>query len=531
MKTLIVAAVAFAVLVPTVLLAQDGSAPAISLHIAALQGNLDAIRRHIKAGTDLNAKDAYGSTPLTVAATFGKTEAAQILLEGGADPGVRDKNGSTPLHVAAFFGRPEIVQALLDHGANRHARNNSGATAYDIMASPFDYDRPLYDNISTALAPLGFKLDYEQLKQTRRRIADMLRTSVAADEKVSYAPQPGDDWAISTPEKEGLDPTLVTELYNDAAELEKIRAVLVIKGGRLIAEEYFNDGSIDQQARLASVTKSVTSALVGIALRDGCLDSLDQPILDFFPEVSDRISDPRKGRITIRHLLQMRAGYPWEETDSALWAGLLNGDYPPLLETFPLVNDPGAGFNYSNLSSNWLGIILARACRTDLLSFGREHLFSPLGIEPGEWGQDARGNHNGCANLHLRARDVATFGSLYLNGGVLDSQQIVPAAWVNESLGGYSPDAWVTVDRLTRIARYFHDLDYGYQWWTATVGSHRFNFAWGHGGQLIVLLDDLDMVVVALSAPFFLQHNATAWKYEQASLNLIGKFIASLPAK
>jgi len=158
---------------------------------------------------------------------------------------------------------------------------------------------------------------------------------------VDYTPLPGDDWKVSTPAEQGLDPMLVAELYYNAAELETIYSLLVIKNGYLIAEDYFNEGSVEQKDRLQSVTKSYTSALVGIALGQGYLSSVDQRMLDFFPEVADQITDPRKEQITIRELLQMRAGYPWEETDPALWDGLLSGHYPPLIEEFPLVSRSG----------------------------------------------------------------------------------------------------------------------------------------------------------------------------------------------
>jgi CubicO group peptidase (beta-lactamase class C family) len=127
---------------------------------------------------------------------------------------------------------------------------------------------------------------------------------------VDYTPLVRDDWPVSTPEEQGLDSLLVAEMYLNAAELETIYSLLVIKNGYLVAEDYFNEGSVEQKDRLQSVTKSFTSALVGIALEQGCLSSVDQKILDFFPEVADEITDPRKEQITVRNLLEMRGGYP-----------------------------------------------------------------------------------------------------------------------------------------------------------------------------------------------------------------------------
>jgi CubicO group peptidase (beta-lactamase class C family) len=343
---------------------------------------------------------------------------------------------------------------------------------------------------------------------------------------VEYTPLPGDDWEVSTPAEQGLDPMLVAEMYYNAAELETIYSLLVIKNGYLIAEDYFNGGSVDQKDRLQSVTKSYTSALVGIALEQGYLSSVDQNMLDFFPEVADQITDLRKEQITIRHLLQMRAGYPWEETDPALWDGLLSGHYPPLIEEFPLIADPGTEFHYSNLSSNWLGIIVDRVTGMNLKSFAEEHLFSVIDVEAGEWGMDAEGHNNGCGDLHFSARDAAKFGLLYLDDGEYEGQQVISEDWVHDSLQTYSEDAWPY-----KVGRNFNDIGYGYQWWSVVAGDHHYNLAWGHGGQQIALLDELDMVIVVTSDPFWLQHGDESWKHEKANLNLVADFIASLPSE
>jgi len=350
--------------------------------------------------------------------------------------------------------------------------------------------------------------------------------STAQLEAVDYTPLPGDDWEVSTPAEQGLDPELVAEMYHDAAELETLYSLLVIKNGYLIAEDYFNEGSVDQKDRLQSATKSYTSALVGIALEQGCLSGVDQKMLDFFPEVAGKVTDPRKEQITIRDMLEMRAGYPSEETDPALWDGLLSGHYPPLIEKFPLVSDPGTRFHYSNLTSNWLGIIVDRACGMNLKAYAEEHLFSPLDVRAGEWGQDAEGHNNGCGDLHLTARDAAKFGLLYLNDGGYKGNQIVPADWVHDSLQTYS----VNEAFVKKVGR-FRDIGYGYHWWSADAGQHHVNFAWGHGGQLIVLVDEFEMVIVTTSYPFWLEHNDQSWKNEKAIITMVSEFINSLPSE
>ena len=154
---------------------KENPTPRINLHLAALQGRVDAIKLHIKAGTDLNEKDEYGSSPLIAAITFGQTEASKVLIEAGADMTITNNDGSTPLHIAAFFCHTEIVGVLLDNGAEKNLRSNAGLTALETVSSPFEDVKYIYDSIGKALQPLGLRLDYERIKKTRPKIAEMLR--------------------------------------------------------------------------------------------------------------------------------------------------------------------------------------------------------------------------------------------------------------------------------------------------------------------------------------------------------------------
>lgn len=343
---------------------------------------------------------------------------------------------------------------------------------------------------------------------------------------VDFTPLPGDDWEVSTPAEQRLDPLLVAELYHNAAELETLYSLLVVKNGHLIAEDYFNGRAVRQKTLVQSASKSYISALVGIALEEGCLSSMDQKMVDFFPELADQITDQRKKEITIREMLQMRTGYPDEETDSAYLDALYWGEYPELIVEFPLVSDPGTRFNYSNLTYSWLAIMLQRVCGKDLKFYAQEHLFQPLGTEVGKWLQDRDGHYIGSGGIHVTARDAARFGWLYLNDGQYQGDQIVPADWVDDSLQTYSEHTRNYGSSLS-----FRDLGYGYGWWTARAGDQHFSFAWGHGGQLIALLDEQDMVIVTTADPFFGQHDGSSWQHEKATINLVGEFIKSLPGE
>ncbi len=349
---------------------------------------------------------------------------------------------------------------------------------------------------------------------------------------IEYTPLPRDDWEVSTPAEQGLDPKLVARLYLDAAELSTLYGLLVIKNGYLISERYFNEGAVDRENFLQSVTKSYTAALVGIAVDQGYLSSVDEKMMDFFPEFAGQINDPRKQQITIRDMLQMRSGYPWEERTAPYLDILFFTDnwrhWLPHIVDFPLTSDPGTKYSYSNLSYHLLGIIVARACDRDLRSYGQEHLFTPIDAEPGEWRSDADNYNWGWGEISFTARDMAKFGLLYLNEGEYGGKQVLSASWVRESLQAYSENINYTGWFSSRLGSYFRNIGYGYHWSSARVCCHHFNFAWGHGGNLIVLLDELDMIIVTAADPLYELPAGAGWKYEGAIIDLVGKFINSL---
>jgi hypothetical protein len=150
-------------------------APDMDIFAAALFGNLEVINGHVRAGTDLNQKDEYGSTPLIIATTFGKNDLAIALINAGADLNLKSDEGSTPLHTAAFFCRAEIVNVLIDKGADKTLKNAYGSTPYESVAAPFEVVKPIYEQISKDLGPLGLKLDFDRIEKTRPVIAEMLK--------------------------------------------------------------------------------------------------------------------------------------------------------------------------------------------------------------------------------------------------------------------------------------------------------------------------------------------------------------------
>lgn len=160
---------------------KENKPPKMEIHAAAFMGKLDEIKAHIAFGSDLNVKDAYGSTALNIASTFGHTEIAKALIAGGADPNVKNSDGSTALHSASFFCYKDIVQSLLEGGADPAIRNNFGGTAGESVSAPFSAVKAIYDQMGRDLGPLGLKMDYEEIQVLRPQIAEMISTYESQD--------------------------------------------------------------------------------------------------------------------------------------------------------------------------------------------------------------------------------------------------------------------------------------------------------------------------------------------------------------
>ncbi len=345
--------------------------------------------------------------------------------------------------------------------------------------------------------------------------------------EVDYAPLERSDWPVSTPGEQGLNPKLVDRLYKAAEELDTLYGLLVIKNGSLIAEKYYKSRTVDSRIDLASVTKSFTSALMGIALDECDLESLDQKMIEFFPEYTDQLEDPRKKEITLEQMLQMRSGYPWEEFTPPYMSELFKSPrWIPHLVDFPLTSDPGTEFGYSNLTAHLAGVVVAKACGQSLAILAEDYLMEPIEGQMGTWPYDPDHFNYGSGSLALTARDAARFGLLYLNEGRYQNDQVIPSAWVEASLDRYSTGIYGE-----QLGNYFLDLGYGYFWWSATSGRHDFNYAWGHGGNLIVLIHDLDMVIVTTADILPGLSGEESWQKEGAIIDVVGKFIKSLPTE
>jgi CubicO group peptidase (beta-lactamase class C family) len=315
-------------------------------------------------------------------------------------------------------------------------------------------------------------------------IGSLALTGRQLSETPSVHPFP---WPTSTPEEQGLDENALEAAFRDAGTRRYIYSLLVVKNGHLVAERYYNGQTMNDANHIHSCSKSFTSALVGIAFREGYLQDLDARMLDFFPEYVTPDLDPLKHEITIRHLLTMRAGFDFDENQQDWDRYWTSPNWVRYAIELPLRHPPGAEFHYSTPQTNLLSAILTKATSMTTRQFAERFLFEPLGITIGHWKRDPQGIYTGGHEMYFTPRDMARFGYLYLHGGTVNGQQIIPESWVTMSTHPHT-SGWNDGP--------FKHGGYGFKWWIARMGNIPEFHAGGKGGQFIFVFPDLDMIVV-----------------------------------
>ncbi|MFC1475023.1 serine hydrolase domain-containing protein [Candidatus Zixiibacteriota bacterium] len=313
------------------------------------------------------------------------------------------------------------------------------------------------------------------------------------------------EWQTATPLSQGVDSVKLMEMSQaiENGDLGRLNSIVIIRNGKLIYEYYYGKMHDDSLHCLFSATKSFTSAVFGIALSQGIVDSVSEKLLDIFPEYPfDSLLNKSelKKDITIEHLLTMSSGIEsteleYEYADPRNTFYQVWNSYQPVktLLDMPMDYNPGEKFDYNSSLTLTLGLILEKYLSTGLEQYFNKYLFEPMGITNYKWYRSSSGLLGTHGELYMPPREMAKLGQLYLDKGVWRNQQIIPADWVNQS-----------VEEKISIAP---EVRYGYQWWlykfTKPDGelTEWCPYASGLWGQFINVIEEFNMVVVITSTP------------------------------
>ena len=275
--------------------------------------------------------------------------------------------------------------------------------------------------------------------------------------------------------------------FRKAARVPALTSLLVARGDSLLGERYFHGGSAGRVVNVKSISKSVLSALVGTTIAEGEIRDTGRTLGELLPDYVSRVSDARKRAITVGDLLSMRAGLA-TTSFGEYGAWVTSADWILAALRRPLECEPGTCWIYSTGNYHLLSVILTRATGVDTRTYAARKLLGPLGIPARPWDRDPRGYYLGGNNMGFTARELLRFGQLYLAEGRWRGRQVVPADWVRRSL-------------RPLVVSSFNGFDYGYGWWGRRLAGEETWFAWGYGGQYVILVPRLSLVVVATAAP------------------------------
>jgi CubicO group peptidase (beta-lactamase class C family) len=295
---------------------------------------------------------------------------------------------------------------------------------------------------------------------------------------------PTNGWQTSTPEQQGMQSQMLADMIEEIKNNNySIDSVSVIRNGYMILDAYFYPFSKDLRHNIHSCTKSIMSILIGISIERGYIKSVDQPITDFFPDITIDNLDDNKRSITLEHLLKMASGLDCRDSYLYEWRGLFemknSDDWAQHVLDLPMAVPPGEKFEYCNGVSYLLSIIINTTTKMKTIDFAKKNLFNPLGISEIVWETSPQGIDVGYAGMWLNPHDMAKIGWLYLNKGRWGKKQIVSSAWVETSTHGHIESKPAP--------------QYGYHWWVNNDGMYA---AVGFHGQYILVADEMNMVVV-----------------------------------
>ncbi len=305
----------------------------------------------------------------------------------------------------------------------------------------------------------------------------------------------------------------VADTLKDGEAVPGLRALLVARRGVLVAERYYAGATVESLQPINSATKSVCSMLVGLALRDSRVKSLDDTVAKLIPDAIAEVPDSPAASVTLRRILSGRSGLAFDPMHFGQLAGA-----KPLVRyalSRPAVAVAPPGWSYNDAMVSLIAPILERAQGgADLSVLAARQLFDPMGIERFEWRRDRDGNPLAPAGLALRTRDLLKLAILMADGGRWQGTQVLPESWVSESLEPQGPATW----RAGAVT----DVGYGLLWFTGRLHGQRVAWAWGYGGQFALLAPELKLAVAtaATSPP-----PAALKEQTDAVMTLVGRMV------
>ncbi len=326
------------------------------------------------------------------------------------------------------------------------------------------------------------------------------------------------DWVTATPESVGVPAAAVNQLLQNGERLSGARAVMVVRDGKLIGERYYNGGASSTLYPIMSITKSVTSLLIGQAIEAKRIPGISATLSQLLPEALAGVPGSVSANITLEQVLAMTTGNAWNEDGMGSWEQW-NAATDKTRFALSLKNDSGAAFRYDTATSHLTSPILQKAHGgMNVADVAQRDLFGPLGITTYAWERDGTGVPVGSFGLKLRTRDLAKIGQMVLDGGMWQGKPVVPSAWVAESI-----KPRINIGQGGNIK----NLSYGYLWWSGTMGDKQVTIGWGFAGQFIIMVPSHRLLITTNS--FANVDRSTSAVTDSEMRQIIGEFLASLP--
>ncbi|WP_128896071.1 serine hydrolase domain-containing protein [Longirhabdus pacifica] len=305
---------------------------------------------------------------------------------------------------------------------------------------------------------------------------------------------PTEEWRTTTPESVGADSNDLADMF----ELIKknnlpMDGLIVVKDGYIIAEKYGNNYTIDDFHEVHSITKTVTSAILGTVMRDGIIKSTEEYVFDYLDESPLTSMKEEKSNLTIKHFLTMTSGIDFPEVtmedfyNSKIWEQFVYDKQPPYYYLNRRLREDAPAWNYSSGDTHIVSTVIQKALGEPIDEYAQKYVFDPIGIQEVKWEKDVSGVSFGGFSMSMIPRDIARMGYLYLQDGVWDGEQIFAEGWVDESTQPYEE------------VNLLEDGQYGYSIWLKNIAGYDTFMAIGYAQQYMVVVPDLELIVVQTS--------------------------------